>query len=112
MLPELKNISTQQLDQLGVHKMAFENSSPETAIKNIFSKGGHSAGVWECSPGKYRLERETDEFCVLLAGHWHLLGENGDNYELKTGDTILLKKGWKGTSHIIETIRKVYITWE
>lgn len=112
MLPELKDVLSQSLDELGVHKMAFEDSFPETSIKNIFSENEHTAGVWECSPGKYQLERKTDEFCVLLAGHWILSGDNGDNYELKAGDTILLKKGWKGTSHIIKTIRKVYITWE
>ena len=112
MLPEVKDVLGQKLDKLGVHKMALENSFPETAIKNIFSEEGHTAGVWECGPGKYQLERKTNEFCVLLAGHWQLTGNDGDNYELGAGDTILLRKGWKGISHIIETIRKVYITWE
>ena len=68
MLPELKDVLSQALDKQGVHKMAFENSFPETAIKNIFSENGHTAGVWECGPGKYKLERKTDEFFVLLWG--------------------------------------------
>jgi uncharacterized cupin superfamily protein len=112
MLPEMNNVLSQELEKLGVHKMALENSLPETAIKNIFSENGHSAGVWECSPGKYRLERQTDEFFVLLAGHWQLIGDDGDEYDLKAGDTLLLRKGWKGIAHIMETIRKVYITWD
>jgi hypothetical protein len=112
MLPELKQVLTQSLEESGVHKMALEGTLPETAIKNIFTASGHTAGVWECGPGKYHLARKTDEFCVLLAGHWKLEGVEGDNYELKAGDTILLKKGWEGTSHILERIRKVYITWE
>jgi len=69
MLPELKDVLSLSLDELGVHKMALEHSFPKTAIKNIFSENGHSAGVWECGPGKYQLERKTDEFCDLLAGH-------------------------------------------
>ena len=62
--------------------------------------------------GKYRLERATAEFFVLLDGHWILTGDDGDIYDLKAGDTLLLRKGWKGIAEIIETIRKVYITWE
>ncbi len=90
--------------------ISFEDDKFE--IKSIFSENKHDAGIWECGPGKYRLERETDEFFVMISGHWILYGDEGDEYDLKTGDTILLRKGWKGTAHIVETIRKVYIAWE
>jgi uncharacterized cupin superfamily protein len=112
MLPHLKAVLDVDLENTGVHPAALEETAPVTAIKALFSESGHRAGVWECGPGKYRLERKTDEFCVILDGHWLLTGDDGDSYELKAGDTILLRKGWKGLSHILKTIRKVYITWE
>ena len=56
MLPELNNVLAQELTNTGAHKMALEGTSPATAYKEIFSEDGHNAGVWECGPGKYRLE--------------------------------------------------------
>ena len=112
MLPHLKNVTTLELEDTGVHSMALEGTTPQTAYKELFSESGHDAGVWECGPGKYRLERASDELFVLLAGHWILTGDEGDVYDLKAGDTLLLRKGWKGEAHIIEKIRKVYVAWE
>ena len=112
MLPYLIDVLSQELADTGVHKMALDGSFPQTALKGIFSEGGHDAGVWQCGPGKYRLERATAEFFVLLDGHWILTGDDGDVYDLKAGDTLLLRKGWKGIAEIFETIRKVYIAWD
>jgi len=112
MLPFLKSTDTVTLNNTGVHPAALESTSPETAIQAVFSANGHRAGVWECSAGKYRLERATDEFFVLLSGHWTLTGDEGDVYDVKAGDALLLRKGWKGVAEIHETIRKVYITWD
>ena len=112
MLPHIQSVLDLKLESTGVHKMALDGTAPETALKSMFAESGHRAGVWECSTGKYRLERETDELFVLLAGRWILTGDEGDVYDLKAGDTCLLRKGWKGEAHIIETIRKVYITWD
>lgn len=105
MLPHFKSVTDLELNPTGAHKMALEGTSPETAIKALFSEDGRHAGVWECGPGKYRLERETDELFVLLAGRWVLTGDEGDVYDLKAGDTLLLRKGWKGIAHIYETIQ-------
>ena len=112
MLPHFKSVNQLDLEKTGVHKMALEGTAPETALKAMFAENGRRAGVWECTVGKYRLERETDELFVLLAGHWVLTGDEGDVYDLKAGDTLLLRKGWKGIADIRETIRKVYVTWD
>ena len=110
-LPFKQQILDQDLEDWGVHKRAMEDTAPTTAGANIYTDpDGRAAGIWECGPGKYRLERASDELCVVLQGHWKLIGDEGDNYELRAGDVIYLKKGWKGISHVIETIRKVYMT--
>ena len=112
MLPHLTQVTDLDLEDTGVHPMALEGTTPHTAYKELFSEIGHDAGVWECGPGKYRLERARNELFVLLSGHWILNGDEGDEYDLKAGDTLLLRKGWKGIAHIITTIRKVYIAWD
>ena len=109
-LPVIKQAMEQALEDTGVHPKALEGTAPSTAWKEVHEdEEGREAGIWECSPGKYRLERKSDEFCYILQGHWKLIGDQGDEYEVKTGDVLYLRKGWCGTSHVIETIRKVYM---
>jgi len=109
-LPVIKQVLEQDLEPTGVHPKAMDGTSPNTAWLEVFGDGeGRDAGIWECSPGKYRLERASDEMCYILQGNWRLGGDEGDEYEVKAGDLLYLRKGWSGTSHVIETIRKVYM---
>lgn len=109
-LPVINNALEQPLQSTGVHPRALEGTTPDTGWLEVHSDDeGREAGIWECTPGKYRLERESDEFCYLLQGRWKLIGDDGDDYEVKAGDVLYLRKGWRGTSHVIETIRKVYM---
>ena len=109
-LPVVKQAIGQELESTGVHLAATEGTTPSTAWMGVFGDDeGRDAGIWECSPGKYRLERASDELCNILQGHWKLIGDDGDVYEVKAGDVFYLRKGWCGTSHVIETIRKVYM---
>ncbi|MCP4142461.1 MAG: DUF861 domain-containing protein [Chloroflexi bacterium] len=105
-----KQAIEQDLEDTGVHPQALEDTAPSTAWLEVFSDDeGRDAGIWQCSPGKYRLERASDELCYILQGHWKLFGDNGDDYEVKAGDVLYLRKGWCGTSHVVETVRKVYM---
>ncbi|NQU29304.1 MAG: DUF861 domain-containing protein [Anaerolineae bacterium] len=105
-----KQANQQELESLGVHSQALEGTAPSTAWLEVYSDDeGREAGIWQCSPGKYRLERASDEFCYILQGHWKLIGDEGDEYEVKAGDVLYLRKGWCGTSHVIETVKKAYM---
>ena len=64
----------QNLEDTGVHPQALEGTAPSTAWLEVFSDDeGRDAGIWQCSPGKYRLERASDELCYILQGHWKYL---------------------------------------
>lgn len=109
-LPIQKQVLHQQLETEGVHPQALEDTSPATANLTIYEDDeGRAAGIWECTPGTYRIERTSDELCIILDGRWQLTGDDGDEYDLKAGDVIYLRKGWHGTSKVIETLRKVYM---
>jgi uncharacterized cupin superfamily protein len=60
-------------------------------------------------PGKYRLEKANDEMCYIFQGHWKLIGDEGDEYEVEANDMLYLPKGWGGIRYVIETMRKVYM---
>ncbi|MBT3712971.1 MAG: DUF861 domain-containing protein [Anaerolineae bacterium] len=109
-LPVKKQVMEQGLESLGVHPTSLEGSAPETSWLEVYSDDeGRESGIWECTPGKYRMERESDEFCYILQGHWKLISDDGEVSEVKAGDAIFLRNGWGGTSHIIETVRKVFM---
>ncbi len=97
------------LEDWGAHPHPLEATAPHTYGKVYYSDNqGHENGIWECTPGHYRLERQSSELCFVLQGHWILSGDQGDTYELRAGDMITLEKGWCGTSHVVERVRKIY----
>lgn len=66
-------------------------------------------GIWQITPGRWRCEVGTDEFCHVLAGHAIYTNDDGKAVELRAGSTSAFPAGWKGTCEIIETLRKVYM---
>ncbi len=82
---------------------------PKQTNASFFEEGNLCAGTWECAPGKLALDLDVTEFCHLLQGHWVLTSESGQVTELKPGDSWVFPKGWKGTSEVVETVRKVYM---
>jgi hypothetical protein len=85
---------------------------PVQTDAGFFSEGNLTAGTWECGPGKLQLDLEITEFCHLLKGHWVLTSESGQVTEIRAGDSWVFPKGWKGTSEVVETVRKVYMIIE
>ena len=56
-LTVIKQALKQDLESTGVHPSALNGTSPTTAWLEVFGDDdGRDAGIWECSPGKYRLE--------------------------------------------------------
>lgn len=70
--------------------------------------GTFYTGTWECEPGVMELNLDLTEFCHLLEGHWKITSESGVITELKPGDSWVFPRGFKGTSEVIEKVRKVY----
>lgn len=85
---------------------------PEQSNDSFFAEGNLTAGTWECGPGKLQLDLDVTEFCHLLKGHWVLTSDSGQITELRAGDSWIFPKGWKGTSEVVETVRKVYLIIE
>ena len=82
--------------------------SSKQTDSGFFEDGNIVAGTWECEPGKMQLDLDIMEFCHLLKGHWILTSESGQVTEVKAGDSWIFPRGWKGTSEVVETVRKVY----
>lgn len=73
------------------------------------SEGGLLAGVWEATPGKWRVEYDEWEFCHILSGVSVLTEDGGEARMLKAGDSFIIRPGFRGTWEVVETTRKEYV---
>jgi len=73
------------------------------------AEGGLYAGIWEATPGKWRVEYDEWEFCHILAGVSILTEDGGEARTLKAGDSFVIRPGFKGTWEVVETTRKEYV---
>lgn len=67
------------------------------------------SGVWEATPGKWRVDYDEWEFFSLLSGVSVVAEDGGATTTLKAGDTMILRPGFKGTWEVVETTRKLYV---
>ncbi len=71
--------------------------------------GGLYAGIWEATPGKWRIEYDEWEFCHILAGVSVIAEDGGEVRTVKTGDSFILRPGFKGSWEVLETTCKEYV---
>ena len=67
------------------------------------------AGIWEATPGKWRIVYEEWEFCHILSGVSVIEEEGGGAVTVRAGDSFVLRPGFKGTWEVLETTRKEYV---
>ncbi|WP_454848991.1 cupin domain-containing protein [Rhizobium binxianense] len=67
------------------------------------------SGIWEATPGKWRVAYEEWEYFSILSGHSVVTEDGGKPVHLKAGDRMILRPGFKGTWEVVETTRKDYV---
>lgn len=73
------------------------------------ANGGLYAGIWQSTPGKWRVEYDEWEYFNILEGYSILTEDDGEPLHLKAGDRMVLRPGFKGSWEVIETTRKDYV---
>ncbi len=73
------------------------------------AEGGLYAGIWESTPGKWRIEYDEWEFCHILSGLSVISSDDGETRTAKPGDSFVIKPGFRGTWEVLETTRKEYV---
>ena len=71
--------------------------------------GGLYAGVWESTPGKWRIQYDEWEYCRILSGVSVIAEDGGASRRVAAGDSFILRPGFSGTWEVIETTRKEYV---
>ncbi|HUG15059.1 MAG TPA: cupin domain-containing protein [Thermomicrobiales bacterium] len=72
--------------------------------------GSVTAGVWECTPGRFAATRDGfSEIAHVIKGRFKITNPDGSVTEHGPGDMVVTNSGWRGTWEVTETIRKVWI---
>ncbi len=67
------------------------------------------SGIWQSTPGKWRVQYDEWEYCHILSGISVLCGDDGTVLNVKAGDSFILRPGFTGTWEVIETTAKEYV---
>ncbi|HEY6642486.1 cupin domain-containing protein [Povalibacter sp.] len=88
--------------------------SPQHRTSNVFSDEGGKffSGIWESTPGKWRIRYSENEFCHMTAGRVRITQVNGTVREFSAGDTFVIPAGFEGTWEVLEAARKLYVIYE
>ncbi len=107
------------LVRIGVEGVAPEEGAPapekvlagEPRFRtwNLEERDGLYAGVWEATPGKWRISYDEWEYCRILSGRSVIAEDGGAAVEVGPGDSFLLRPGFNGTWEVLETTRKDYV---
>lgn len=73
------------------------------------AEGGIYSGVWQSTPGKWRIQYDEWEYFHILEGHSIVTSDEGESFTLKAGDRLILRPGFKGSWEVVETTRKDYV---
>jgi len=82
---------------------------PRFTTWNAEERDGLYCGIWESTPGKWRISYDEWEYCRILSGRSVIAAEDGTEYRLQAGDSFILRPGFRGTWEVIETTRKDYV---
>lgn len=88
------------------------DGNPKQSGREDFASpdGRFSAGVWECTKGRFRITYPMDEIATLLKGRLVITDESGAN-PLGPGDSFFVAAGETLTWEIVETVRKSYFLY-
>jgi uncharacterized cupin superfamily protein len=85
------------------------SGNPTSRTWNVEEVDGLFAGIWEATPGKWRIAYDEWEFCHILSGVSVIAEEGGEPVTVKAGDSFVLRPGFTGTWEVLETTRKEYV---
>ncbi len=85
------------------------SGNPVFTTWNLEERDGLYCGIWQSTPGKWRIVYDEWEYCRILQGHSVITHDDGSRFELKAGDSFVLRPGFSGTWEVIETTAKDYV---
>ena len=76
---------------------------------NLEDTEGLYAGIWQSTPGAWRVDWSEWEYFHILEGHSVLTGNDGSVHDLRAGDALIVRPGFTGVWETVETTLKEYV---
>jgi uncharacterized cupin superfamily protein len=109
--PHLANATTRvDLVSWGAQPDSITGASQSSG--RVLYKGPNNrpeAGLWICTPGRWRLAIPRDELCYFVAGRAEYLRDNGERIEVLPNTLVLFPAGWSGECTVHEPMRNTYM---
>jgi len=71
--------------------------------------GSLTSGIWEATPGTWRVAYDKWEFCSILSGLSILTEDGGAPRTVQAGDVFIIRPGFTGLWQVVETTRKTFV---
>jgi uncharacterized cupin superfamily protein len=85
------------------------SGDPVFTTWNLEETDGLYCGIWQSTPGKWRISYDEWEYCRILEGVSILTEDGQPPKTVKAGDSFMLRPGFVGTWEVVETTRKDYV---
>lgn len=82
---------------------------PVHSTWNLEEVDGLYCGVWQSTPGTWRVSYSEWEYVYIHSGHSILTDAQGQKTHLMTGDSFIIRPGFAGTWQVVETTLKDYV---
>lgn len=99
--------STQEITRPDASKVL--SGDPIHTTWNLEERDGIYCGVWQSTPGKWRVIYDEWEYFRILSGVSIITQDGGRPVTMREGDSYVFRPGFKGTWEVIETTRKDYV---
>jgi len=76
---------------------------------NESADGKTFAGVWEATPGAWRIRYDEWEYCAILSGESEIARDGHPPRRLKAGDHLVIEPGFEGVWRVLATTRKTFV---
>ena len=85
------------------------SGTPEFKTWNIEDLDGLYCGIWQSTPGKWRIVYDEWEYFHILSGHSIITKDGANPVMLKPGDSFIIRPGFAGAWEVLETTIKDYV---
>ena len=85
------------------------SGDPVFTTWNLEERDGLYCGIWQSTPGKWRIAYDEWEFCHILEGVSIITDDGGEPRTVTAGDSFVLQPGFEGAWAVIETTAKEYV---
>jgi hypothetical protein len=85
------------------------SGDPVHSTWNLEEAEGLWCGLWQSTPGAWRVRYSEWEYVRILEGHSILTDAEGNRTHLRAGDSAIIRPGFEGVWEVVETTLKDYV---